>query len=99
MFVLPDLWHGNVPPSERYVRRGSEYHKVSQKMCDEMDNLLKLLSPEAKKQLELVSKLKDDMMLLSEEDTFIYGFRLGASMILDVIGTYQGQFRYFQESQ
>ena len=99
MFVLQDLWHGNVTPSERYVRRGSEYHKVSQKMCDEMDNLLKLLSPEAKKQLELVGKLKDDMMLLSEEDTFIYGFRLGASMILDVIGTHQGQFRYIQESQ
>jgi hypothetical protein len=32
------------------------------------------------------------MTMLSEEDSFIYGFRLGARMILDVIGDYKGQF-------
>ena len=26
------------------------------------------------------------------EDFFLYGFRLGARMILDVIGDYEGQF-------
>ena len=26
------------------------------------------------------------------EDFFLYGFRLGARMILDIIGDYEGQF-------
>ena len=35
---------------------------------------------------------KHDMNLLSEEDIFIYGFRMGARMILDVVGDHKGQF-------
>ncbi len=30
--------------------------------------------------------------LMGEEDAFIYGFRLGARMIMDVVGEYKGQF-------
>ena len=29
---------------------------------------------------------------MTEEDVFIYGFRMGARMILDVVGDYKGQF-------
>ena len=92
MYVLQDLWRGNISPSERFVRRGSDYQKTSQKMSAEMDSLLELLTPEAKKQLETVGGLKDDMAMMAEEDVFIYGFRLGARLMLDVVGDYKGQF-------
>jgi hypothetical protein len=39
-----------------------------------------------------VERLKHDMNMLSEEDIFIYGFRMGARMILDVVGDHKGQF-------
>ena len=32
------------------------------------------------------------MTVLANEDYFIYGFRLGARLILDVVGDYKGQF-------
>ena len=32
-----------------------------------------------------------DLMRVNE-DLFLYGFRLGARMILDIIGDYEGQF-------
>ena len=50
------------------------------------------LSPEGKNHWEDVERLKHDMNMLSEEDIFIYCFRMGARMILDVVGDHKGQF-------
>ena len=93
MYVLDKLWRGEITPSERLVRSGSDYQKVSSQRNAEMKRLLELLSPEAKERLEVVETLKYDMTMLSEEDVFIYGFQLGARIMLDVMGTYQGQFQ------
>jgi hypothetical protein len=38
------------------------------------------------------------MCILSEEDIFIYGFRMGAKMILDVVGDHKGQFFEISEA-
>ena len=92
MFVLQELWRGNITPSERFVRSGSEYKKIAGKLSDEMDRLMEAISPEARKQLENLGNLRADMTMLANEDYFIYGFRLGARLILDIVGDYQGQF-------
>ena len=92
MFVLQELWRGNITPSERFVRSGSEYKKIAGKLSDEMDRLMEMISPEARKQLENIGNLRADMTVLANEDYFIYGFRLGARLILDIVGDYQGQF-------
>ena len=42
--------------------------------------------------MEIVDSLRAEMNYLHEEDIFIYGFRMGARMILDVVGDYKGQF-------
>ena len=91
MFVLQELWRGNITPSERFVRSGSEYKKIAGKLSDEMDRLMEAISPEARKQLENIGNLRADMTVLANEDYFIYGFRLGARLILDIVGDYQGQ--------
>ena len=92
MFVLQELWRGNITPSERFVRSGSEYKKIAGKLSDEMDRLMEAIPPEARKQLENIGNLRADMTVLANEDYFIYGFRLGARLILDIVGDYQGQF-------
>ena len=92
MFVLQELWRGNITPSERFVRSGSEYKKIAGKLSDEMDRLMEMISPEVRKQLENIGNLRADMTVLANEDYFIYGFRLGARLILDIVGDYQGQF-------
>lgn len=93
MYVLEKLWRDGISPSERLVRPGSDYQKTSTQRNTEMKRLLELLSPEAKAQLEVVEELKYDMTMLSEEDVFICGFRLGARLMLDVMGAYEGQFQ------
>lgn len=92
MFVLQELWRGNITPSERLVRSGSEFKKIAGELSDEVDRLMEAISPEARKQLENIGNLRADMTMLSNEDYFIYGFRLGARLMLDVLGEYKGQF-------
>ena len=92
MYALQELWRGNITPAERFVRSGSEYKETAKKLSDEMDRLMEAISPEARKQLENIGNLRADMAVLSNEDIFIYAFRMGARLMLDVLGDYKGQF-------
>ncbi len=92
MHALKELWRGNIAPVERSVRPESDYKKVSLEVCKQMDRFLETLTPEEKKQLEDINDLRSDMSLLAEEDAFIRGFRLGARIIMEVVGEYKGQF-------
>lgn len=92
MYALQELWRGNITPAERFVRSGSEYKETAKKLSDEIDRLMEAISPEARKQVEAIDNLRADMTVLANEDYFIYGFRLGARLILDVVGDYKGQF-------
>ncbi len=92
MYVLKNLFWGNISPTERSVRPGSDYKKASIQICEQIDRLLEILTPEEKERLEAIDSLRNNMAALAEEDMFIYGFRLGARMMLDVMGEYGGQF-------
>ncbi len=92
MYVLKDLYWGNISPTERSIRPGSDYKKASAQICEQINRLLEILTPEEKAQLEAIDSLRNNMATLAEEDMFIYGFRLGARMMLDVVGEYSGQF-------
>ena len=98
MYLLEQLWRGNIAPSERYIRSNSEYKKASQAFCDAAEKMTEELTPEGKKYWDAVANYQSDMTMLAEEDIFIYGFRMGARMILDVIGDYKGQFYEVSEA-
>lgn len=84
MYTLDKLWRGEISPLERTVRHGSKYQRASQKVCDSVETFLATQTPEARKQLETIGDLKSDIQLMENEDFFLYGFRLGAGMILDI---------------
>ena len=92
MYVLRELWRGEISPTDRRVRQGSEYQQTAKEVRAKMGEFLEMLTPEAKEQLEAINDLKSDLSVMANEDYFIYGFRLGARMILDIIGDYEGQF-------
>ncbi len=92
MYVLDRLWRGEITPAERSVRQGSQYQRTVREFCAGMDELLRLLSPEAKEQLNAVSELKTDISMMENEDSFICGFRLGMGILLDVVFACEGQF-------
>ena len=98
MYLLDKLWRGVITPSERFVRPDSEFKRKAKEFCDAAERLVEGLSPEVKKHWADVERLKSDMSILSEEDIFIYGFRMGAQMILDVVGDHKGQFYEISEA-
>ena len=98
MYLLEQLWRGNIAPSERYIRSNSEYKKASVAFCDAAEKMEKELTAEGKQLWREVANLQSDMNVLAEEDIFIYGFRMGARMILDVVGDYKGQFYEVSEA-
>ena len=93
MYILEKLWRGEISPAERCVRRGSRYQQASTVFCKRMDALLGELPSDVRKRLEELSDLKSEINLMENEDFFIYGFRMGAGMVLDVIGDHKGAFR------
>ena len=92
MYVLRDLWRGEISPTDRRVRQGSEYQQRAAEVRKQMMDFAAILSPEDKKRMEAINDLKHGLSIMEEEDVFIYGFRLGARMMLDVLGSYEGQF-------
>ena len=92
MYVLRDLWRGEISPTDRRVRQGSEYQQRAAEARKQMMEFAAILSPEDKKRMEAINDLKHGLSMMEEEDVFIYGFRLGARMMLDVLGSYEGQF-------
>ena len=92
MYVLRDLWRGEISPTDRRVRQGSEYQQRAAEVRKQMMEFAQVLSPEDKKRMEAINDERHGLSMMEEEDVFIYGFRLGARMMLDVIGDYEGQF-------
>ena len=92
MYVLRDLWRGEISPTDRRVRQGSEYQQRAAEARKQIAEFAAMLSPEAKEKMEDINDQKHSMAMLAEEDVFIYGFQLGARMMLDVMGDYEGQF-------
>ena len=92
MFVLDKLWREGISPSERYTRKGSEYHNILLRICDEGDKLSEELTEKGKKHFEAYQQAQIDLSVVSEREVFIEAFRLGAKLVLDIVGDYRGNF-------
>lgn len=99
MDVLNKLWRDGLTPGERYVVPGSEYQKAAKRFYTAWERFVETLPAETKSQLESVGNQYHDMASLEQEDIFICGFRLGAKLMLDVLGDYRGQFYAAGEEQ
>ena len=92
MYVLDALWRGDISPNEKYTRKGGEYHKLLLQLCEEEDHLMKELTEKGKTHFEAFRNTYIDMTLVSEREVFIEAFRLGARIVLDIVGEHRGTF-------
>ena len=75
MQILEELYIGNVRPGERSFKRNSQYGRALSASADAADRLIAVLPNEQK-------KLFEEFM---DCETFIYGFRTGAKIMMDVL--------------
>lgn len=88
MLILEQLWQGQIAPFEREIGEGSEFQKLSQKTTELQNLFYKELSPDGKKTFNEYYDIEQELTTISEQDAFIKGVRIGARIILDIMGEY-----------
>ena len=91
MYMLKDLWYGNVAPAERMIRKGSQYAKLQKQLVAAEDALREMLSLDGKNIYEEICRKQTEMAQIAECDSFIRGVRIGARLALDIMADYPSQ--------
>ena len=91
MYILEELWNGNVAPADRVIRTGSEYAQLQKQMVAAEDAFRKELSPEGKAAYDTFCRKQAELSEISECDCFIRGVRIGARLLLDIVADYPSQ--------
>ena len=94
MLVLDRLWRGEITPNEKFVRRGSEYHKKSEQLMQVESLLSRELSEEGRENLRSLMDLQYELHSIENREIFFDAFRMGAGLMLDICTEYKGDFYY-----
>ena len=84
MGVLNDLWRGNITPQERHIKQDD--NNLRERILTAGRSFRETLSAEQRELYEAYESLLLERRSAEDEETFIDAFRLGARMMLDVIG-------------
>ena len=98
MFVLDKLWRGDLTPSEKFVRQGSEYRDKQLRISHIADQNTGELSQKGQELFQEFLAAQMELQYMEDQDTFIEGFRMGAGLLLDVVTDYKGAFQYMGEA-
>ena len=85
MKILEELWYGNISPVEREIQPKSRTAHLINLIVRNEDELMPLLSDEAKAVLEKMKDNQAELRDLNEREVFMSGFRLGARIMLEVM--------------
>lgn len=83
--ILKELYAGNIYPDELIVSKDPEYRPLNQKISDTMDVWRSKLSNDDFTALEDLLNLRSQADAMHAEASFVYGFKLGAMIVLEVI--------------
>ena len=85
MHVLEQLYIGNVRPGERSFKRNSQYSRALNETVKAGDALTESLNEDQKALFEAYMDAQREVNILTDCETFIYGLKLGAKLMLDVL--------------
>lgn len=84
--ILEELYDGNIYPDELIVPKDPEYPPLREKMSGVLEMWKKKLSEEDYSQFESLLDLRSEMSSMEASASFVYGFKLGALIMLEVLG-------------
>ena len=87
MNILEDLWFGNISPWERPFKKDSAYAELLALVIRHQEDLNGRLNDEEKEIFEKYADCSTGMHDLTERETFVKGFTLGAKIIIEVLTT------------
>ena len=83
--MIAELWQGNICPQTDSRNNSLEMKQLMEYMARHHDDLLKSMNEEQKDIFERFDDCWSEYASLAEEAIFVYAFRLGAQMMLDIL--------------
>ena len=85
MHILEELYVGSIRPGERTFKQHSQYGLAIKELTESEEKLDATLSKEQKALLDEYRNAQQDLMVITDCETFIRGFQIGAKIMLDVL--------------
>lgn len=85
--ILEDFANDHLQPDSRYFTPNSEYARAIEQLADAENTLRTAIGEPERKLLDDYIKAQDEVIYLTKTDRFIYGYRLGVMMTMEVCHT------------
>lgn len=85
MQILEQLYLGGVRPGERSGKQNAQYKQALDEAIKADDAFRPTLTEEQRKLFEALLDAQRELNILTDAETFIYSFRLGAKIMMDVL--------------
>ena len=85
--TLEELWHGNISPETDSRTNTPEMKRLMEYMARHHDNLMTTMTDEQKDIFERFDDCWSEYASLAEKSIFVYAFRLGARIAIEVLST------------
>lgn len=82
--ILEEFACGNINPDQRFIERNSEYARAIDTLSNAEEKLRAALNDSEKELLSALLEAQGAVNHLTNIDTFVCGYRLGALMTMDV---------------
>ena len=82
--ILEQFAYGNINPNTGTIIRGSHYDKTMKALCEKEEKLTTQLNGELADIFKQFVDLQLETTTISNNDKFIYGYRLGVLMTMEV---------------
>lgn len=83
--IIEELYDGNIYPDELIVSDDPEYRILSNKLSNMIKAWEKELSEDDNNKLEALLELQNQISGKDAAASFIYGFKLGALIVLEIL--------------
>ncbi len=95
--ILEEFARGNINPEPRFFKRDSRYGRLIKQLADTEEKLLATLNGEEQMLLEGLVDTQTEVSLLSGVDRFLYGYRLGVLMTIEVFSGKESLLAYEED--
>lgn len=82
--ILEELYYGRLRPDETIVPRDPAYDRINEKIFDAVDACRRSLTEAQFRQLEEVLDLMGESESIHQLAVFMYGFKMGAGLMMEV---------------
>ena len=83
--ILEELWYGNLSPNSERLEASKEAKALMRYLADHHDRLQATLTDKQKDLFAKFDDCYDELTDLNEREIFVYAFRLGARIALEVM--------------